>query len=92
MRERLREGEGLVVFPEGAYFKNRVGPGRPGMIKMIRARLSIPFIPVDIEYTNEGRPMLVRIHFGKPLYDEPAVTTGDFLDRIMKEIERLSGF
>jgi 1-acyl-sn-glycerol-3-phosphate acyltransferase len=92
MMERLREGEGLVIFPEGTYFKDRVGPGRSGMIKMIRSRLRIPFIPVGINYAKEGRPMLVRIHFGKPLYDDPSATTKDFLDQIMKEVERLSGF
>ena len=92
MLERLKEGEGLVIFPEGTYFKNKVGPGRPGMIKMIRSRLRIPFIPVGINYTKAGRSVQVRIHFGQPLYDEPAITTEDFLNQIMKEITRLSGF
>lgn len=92
MLDRLKEGDGLVIFPEGTYFKNRVGPGRPGMIKMIRSRLRIPFIPVGINYTKAGRFMLVRIHYGEPLYDEPAISTEHFLNRIMREIERLSGF
>jgi 1-acyl-sn-glycerol-3-phosphate acyltransferase len=92
MLERLREGEGLVVFPEGTYFKDRVGPGRIGMIKMIRSRLKIPFIPVGINYAQKGHPTLVRIHFGKALYDDPSDTTENFLDRIMKEIKRLSRF
>jgi 1-acyl-sn-glycerol-3-phosphate acyltransferase len=92
MMDHLKEGEGLVIFPEGTYFKDRVGPGRSGMVKMIRTRLKIPFIPVGINYTKEGRRTLVRIHFGKALYDEPSDTTKNFLDRIMKEIKRLSGF
>jgi len=92
MMERLREGEGLVIFPEGTYFKDRVGPGRIGMVKMIRSRLKIPFIPVGIDYAKEGRPTLVRIHFGKALYDDPSETTENFLARIMKEIKRLSRF
>ena len=92
MLERLGEGEGLVIFPEGTYFKDRVGPGRPGMIKMIRSRMSIPFIPVGINYTKEGRSTLVRIHYGEPLCDEPTLTTKDFLKQIMNEIESLSGF
>ena len=92
MLERLEEGEGLVIFPEGTYFKNRVGPGRPGMIKMIRSRMSIPFIPVGINYTKAARSTLVRIHYGEPLCDEPTLTTKDFLKQIMNDIERLSGF
>jgi 1-acyl-sn-glycerol-3-phosphate acyltransferase len=92
MLERLGEGEGLVLFPEGTYFKNRVGPGRPGMIKMIRSRMSVPFIPVGINYTKAGLYVSVRIHFGQPIYNEPAITTEKFLNRIMGEIARLSGF
>jgi len=92
MLGRLKEGEGVVIFPEGTYFRDRVGPGRRGMIKMIRSRLRVPFIPVGIRYIRAGRSMLVRIHFGESIYDDPAMTTEVFLNQIMKEIERLSGF
>ena len=91
MMERLGEGEGLVIFPEGTYFKDRVGPGRPGLIRMIRSRLRIPFIPVGINYAKKGLPRLVQIQFGKPLYDDPNETTENVLNGIMKEIKRLSG-
>jgi 1-acyl-sn-glycerol-3-phosphate acyltransferase len=92
MMERLGEGEGLVIFPEGTYFKDRVGPGRIGMVKMIRSRIKVPFIPVGIDYAKEGRQTLVRMHFGEALYDDPSETTESFLDRIMNEIKRLSRF
>lgn len=92
MMERLSRGEGLVIFPEGTYFKDRIGPGRPGMIRMIRSRLRIPFIPVGINYAKRGCPRLVQIQFGDALYDDPNDTTEKFLRKIMKEIHRLSGF
>lgn len=92
MMERLREGEGVVIFPEGTYFKDRVGPGHSGMIKMIRSRIRIPFIPVGINYARTGSPTLVRIHFGKPVKDDLSVTTEVFLTRIMRDIESLSKF
>jgi 1-acyl-sn-glycerol-3-phosphate acyltransferase len=92
MMKCLKAGEGVVIFPEGTYFKDRVGPGRSGLIKMIRSRESIPFIPVGIDYAKTGRPRRVRICFGNPVEEDPGVETEVFLARIMKDIERLSGF
>ena len=92
MMKCLKAGEGVVIFPEGTYFKDKVGPGRSGLIKMIRSRESIPFIPVGINYAKTGRPTRVRIRIGKPVRDDPSMTAAAFMGRIMKDIERLSGF
>jgi 1-acyl-sn-glycerol-3-phosphate acyltransferase len=91
MREVLRNDEGLVIFPEGTYYQGTVGPGHSGLIRMVRSRAKAPFIPVGIEYSGKRGRTLVKIRLGKPLAEDPAADEGEFLDRAMKEIARLSG-
>jgi 1-acyl-sn-glycerol-3-phosphate acyltransferase len=87
----LRKGEGVVIFPEGTYFKDGVGPGQRGLLRMIRKRVEVPCIPVGIKYGGKkGRRRPVRIAFGPPVRAEPGVKEGDFLERLMQEISRLS--
>ena len=86
----LNRGVGIVIFPEGTYYHNRVGRGRAGLIKMIRARVNVPFIPVGIHYEERKGRGLVKIMFGKPMQPEAGVTTELFLENIMKEIAILS--
>ena len=86
----LKEGEGVVVFPEGTYYRNRVGPGRPGLVRMIGSRFPGPFVPVGINYRREVPRTRVLIRFGRPLYSEPGVSPQAFLEEIMTAIGRLS--
>jgi 1-acyl-sn-glycerol-3-phosphate acyltransferase len=90
MIELLKKGEGIVIFPEGTYYKNRMGPGRPGLVKMVFSRVAFPFIPVGIRYMRKGRRNLVRIHFGRPIYKDSAENAEGLLQRIMQDIARLS--
>ena len=87
----LREGEGAVVFPEGTYYKNKMGPGRAGVVRMILSRLSLLFLPVGIHYSRERFRTLVQVNYGKPFYAEPGISPSTFLDQMMKEIAELSG-
>ena len=87
----LKKGEGVVVFPEGTYYRGRMGPGQTGMVRLILSRLEVPFIPVGINYSGTGLKKLVRICFGDPFYGDSSVPAGEFLDPIMKEIADLSG-
>jgi len=89
--ELLRKGEGVVVFPEGTYYKNRMGPGHTGMVRLILSRLSLPFIPVGISYSRRGWRTVVRIKFGKASYADSEVPASAFLNCMMKEIALLSG-
>ncbi len=66
MIQVLNEGEGLVVFPEGTYYRNRMGPGRPGLVRLILSRLSLPFVPVGIRYAGQEGRERVSIRFGRP--------------------------
>jgi 1-acyl-sn-glycerol-3-phosphate acyltransferase len=90
MLEHLEKGEGIAIFPEGTYYRNRVGQGRVGLIKMIRARLNVPFIPVGICYAEHKGRRLVKIKFGKPVEPGVGLATEVFLARIMEEIAVLS--
>ena len=87
----LEKGEGVVVFPEGTYFNNVMGPGQAGMVRFILTRLSLPFIPVGIIYTRQNRRFLVRINFGKKFHVAAGVSVNTFIDDMMDEIAELSG-
>jgi 1-acyl-sn-glycerol-3-phosphate acyltransferase len=87
----LREGEGAVVFPEGTYYSNKMGPGHVGMIRLILSRVTPPFIPVGVRYSRKGFRTLVRVNYGKPFYAESGTSPGAFLDHMMKKIAELSG-
>jgi 1-acyl-sn-glycerol-3-phosphate acyltransferase len=89
--EYLKKGEGIVVFPEGTWFKGKMGPGQTGMVRLILSRLSLPFIPVGINYSKEGRRTLTRIRYGKAFYADPEAPPAQFLEHMMKEIAVLSG-
>jgi 1-acyl-sn-glycerol-3-phosphate acyltransferase len=87
----LHRGEGLVVFPEGTYYRGCMGPGKVGMTRFILSRLNLPFIPVGIEYRRSGLRVNVDIRFGariRPAKNEPA---DRFVSRIMADIAALSG-
>ena len=90
--EYLKAGEGVVVFPEGTYYTNGVGPGRIGMVRFILSRFTLPFIPVGIHYSRRGIRTLVQVNFGKAVHPRSASSVSSFLDTIMKQIAVLSGF
>jgi 1-acyl-sn-glycerol-3-phosphate acyltransferase len=78
------------VFPEGTYYRNKIGPAHAGIVRFILSRFSIPFIPVGMNYSGKGIRTLVRINFGKAIYSDPSASAGPFLDNMMKEIAGLS--
>ena len=92
MVEFLRKGEGVVIFPEGTYYKNQMGRGHVGLIRMIRSRFTVPFVPVGINYSGERGRSLVRINYGRPLCEDSSLNAEALLERFIKEIARLSGF
>jgi len=91
MIEFIKEGEGVVVFPEGTYYRNKMGPANVGIVRLILSRFSIPFIPVGVNYSMQGVRSLVQINFGKAIYADPSAPASSFLDNVMKEIAELSG-
>ena len=91
MIEFLRKGQGVVVFPEGTYYRHKMGLGRVGIVRHILSQLSPPFIPVGISYSGKGARTLVHINFGEAFYADSAASASSFLDHMMKEIAALSG-
>ncbi len=87
----LKNGEGVVIFPEGTYCNGHVGPGHVGLIRMVSSRLVLPFIPVGIRYPKGGIRARVQISFGTPIYKDTSVTADTFVRRVMQEIATLSG-
>ena len=92
IQELLEDGEGVVVFPEGTYYKNRMGPGHVGLIRMIMSHSKVPFIPTGIRYAARGCRTEVKIKFGRPIYKDLSVNADLFVEQIMKEIAQLSGY
>ena len=89
--EFLKGGEGIVVFPEGTYYRNTMGPGRMGIMRFILSKMSPPFIPVGMRYFPAGMRTSVRINFGNAFYANSAAPIGSFLEKMMQEIAELSG-
>ena len=91
MIEFLENGEGVVVFPEGTYYKDKVGPGKAGMVRLLVSRLSFPLIPVGINYSRRGFRILVQVCFGKPIYPDEETSPNSTLEAVMRQIALLSG-
>lgn len=88
--EHLKTGDGVVIFPEGTYHRGSMGPGKLGLVRMVISKTSPPFVPVGIRYSG-GIRKRVEIRIGHPVMAGPGKEAGLFLDRMMKEIGRLSG-
>jgi len=87
----VKKGAGVVVFPEGTYYRNCVGSGQVGLIRLIHSQIEVPFIPVGIRYVGKGVRKQVEIKFGKTMSWESSAEPEDFLALAMKEIRVLSG-
>lgn len=88
----LKEGEGVVIFPEGTYYRERMGPGHAGIIRLVLSRLALPFVPVGLRYRKTGLRTRVRIQFGRPFETGKDTPYDLLLEQMMGEIARLSGF
>jgi 1-acyl-sn-glycerol-3-phosphate acyltransferase len=90
--EFLQEEEGVVIFPEGTYYRDRMGPGHAGIIRLVVSRLELPFVPVGIQYNKTGLRTRVLVRFGLPFRTEKHTPYEILLDRMMGEIAALSGY
>jgi len=89
--ELLKKNEGIVIFPEGTYYRGQMGPAQIGMVRFVISRLKLPFIPVGIKYATGGWRVRVRIQFGKAFHPEPILALDQFFNLLMAEIAHLSG-
>ena len=88
----LEQGERIVLFPEGTYHRGRMGIGHVGLLRFLRARMRLAYVPVGIRYGAETGRKTVEIRFGSAIHEESPLPVEVFLNRIMGEIARLSGF
>jgi len=99
----LREKEYLVIFPEGTYYRGKVGKGKSRLIQMIlRWQNSsepdeaqtredhIPFVPVGIHYARKGLRKLVSVKIGRPIFAE-GKEASRLTNQIIESIALLSG-
>src|SRR3954468_18304408 len=77
----LREGYGVLLFPEGTRSQNgEVGPFRSGIGRLAAEFPNVPIIPVWLDGTarvlpknaSVPRPVSVSAHFGVPVTHAPA--------------------
>jgi 1-acyl-sn-glycerol-3-phosphate acyltransferase len=85
----LGRGEGIVIFPEGTYYPDKMGPGHSGLVRMICGRMQVPCVPAGIRYGPGRFARPVRIVFGEAIYWGAGGT--EPYERIMREIANLSG-
>jgi 1-acyl-sn-glycerol-3-phosphate acyltransferase len=90
--QKLSCGEGIVLFPEGTYYKDRIGKGHPGLIRYIHENIDTLFIPVGIKYNKLRNRPEVRINIGNPLNGADIKDSQLLFTSIMNQITNLSGF
>jgi len=92
----LKSGEKIVIFPEGTYSREGVGPGKSRLLQMIlkiqeELDQKVPFLPVGIRYGGRrGWRREVEVHIGCPLYGEGERNASALIHQVMEEISRLS--
>ena len=90
IQEILREGGGIVVFPEGTYYPEEMGPIRDGMIRFLVRRGDVPFIPTGIRYARGVFRTRVDIVFGEPVWWRNRRSDEDFIEEIRYTLASLS--
>jgi len=88
----------LVLFPEGTYFVNRVGPGKHRLIQLLLKLQGqdglgfLPFVPVGVAYEPRAWGYTVHVRLGPPLSAPSPRLAPDLTEALMARIARLSGF
>ena len=93
----LQDQAYIVLFPEGTYFKGRMGPGKHRLVQMILKLQGqnglgpLPFVPVGLAYESspQSSGWRVNVRVGTPL-SAPGAKQGEALTQaIMEKIARL---
>ncbi len=96
--QRLKDGKGLVIFPEGSRQENSVCiVAQPG-IGFLADKLNVPVVPVFVKGTEIAlpkgakviKPTKISVHFGKQILIERGVPYQDIARLIMENIRHLA--
>jgi 1-acyl-sn-glycerol-3-phosphate acyltransferase len=96
----LREGDFIVLYPEGTYYPHRMGRGKHRFIQRLLAFQEkkgggepkpVPFVPMGIQFAEKKLRGAVNVKIGKPLFAEGEGEALAFTDLIMEQIAKLSG-
>jgi 1-acyl-sn-glycerol-3-phosphate acyltransferase len=99
----LRGKEYLVIFPEGTYYRGKVGKGKSRLVQMIlrwqchRGTNNtntmddhIPFIPMGIHYGRKGLRKMVTVEIGRAIFAEGEDEASRLTNQIIETIAQLS--
>ena len=93
----LREGDFIVLYPEGTYYPYCMGRGKHRFIKRLldfqekKTGGPIPFVPMGIQFAGKNLRRAVNVKIGKPFFARPEEEATSFTSRIMEQIAKLSG-
>jgi 1-acyl-sn-glycerol-3-phosphate acyltransferase len=93
----LQDEAFIVLFPEGTYFRGRVGPGKHRLIQLLlqlqgqNGLEPLPFVPVGLSYYPCGWGYEVQVKVGPPLRVSGPKGAHTLTAALMQEISRLSG-
>jgi 1-acyl-sn-glycerol-3-phosphate acyltransferase len=88
----------IVLFPEGTYFKGRVGPGKHRLIQLLlklqdqNGLKYLPFVPVGVSYEPRPYGYAVHVKLGPGLIAPEPRQAPALTEALMSGIARLSGF
>ncbi len=93
----LQQQAYIVLFPEGTYFKGRMGPGKHRLVQMIlklqeqNGMGPLPFVPVGLTYETSPRSSGwgVTVRVGTPLFAPGSKQAEGLTQAIMDKIARL---
>ena len=93
----LQQKAFIVLFPEGTYFRGRMGPGKHRLVQMIlklqeqNGLQPLPFVPVGLSYKSSSRSSgwSVTVRVGTPLFAPGSKQAEAFTQAVMEDIARL---
>lgn len=96
---RLKNGEGIVLFPEGTRQPAGASFGRPlAGVGFLAEKLRSPVVPVYVQGAENAAPKgtklfritKISVYYGKPFYIEEGMEYQQAADLIMNEIKQLA--